>query len=267
MTPGHCSRAVRAAMFAALCVVLAATGHVLMSGTPLPGWALAGAFAGASALAWSLAGTERGLRAVTTVAVAVQAALHAGFSLVQSLTRPLPAGRSFAEQWAQYLTCGDTRMSPSEAARLVDDAGLGGMVHQPPPGTASLADAGAHAHHALHGMPDAMQGAPGIPGAAVPDAHAMAGMSTSASGMLAAHLLAAVVAGLWLAYGEQAAFRLLRTFTAWLWTPLRLLLAPSPVPHRPPPRARRRRDHSPLRQLFLIDVITSRGPPPGTAVI
>ncbi|RSS78953.1 hypothetical protein EF918_19135 [Streptomyces sp. WAC06614] len=248
-------------MFAALCVLLAATGHVLMSGTPVPGWAMASAFVGTSALAWSLAGTERGLLAVTTTAIAVQAALHAGFSLVQSLSQPLPSGRSFAEQWAQYLTCGDTQMSPSEASRLVNDAGLGNMVHQPPPGTTAVADAGTHAHHALHGMSDAMAGTP------MPDAHAMAGMSMSPSGMLTAHLLAAVIAGLWLAYGEQAAFQLLRTFAAWLWTPLRLILAPSRVPHQPPLRARRTRDRNPLRQLFLINVITSRGPPPGTAVI
>ncbi|MFF3861452.1 hypothetical protein [Streptomyces sp. NPDC002209] len=261
MTPGHCSRAVRAAMFAALCVLLAATGHVLMSGTPVPGWALAAALVGTCALAWALAGTERGLLAVTAVAIAVQAALHAGFSLVQSLGQPLASGRSFAQQWAQYLTCGDTEMSPSQAARLVDDAGLGGMAHQPPPGTTGVVDAGTHAHHAMHGMSDAAAGTP------VPDAHAMAGMLMSPSGMLAAHLLAAVIAGLWLAYGEQAAFQLLRTFAAWLWTPLRLLLTPSRVPHQPPLRARRERDGSPLRQLCLSDVITSRGPPAGTAVI
>lgn len=260
MTPGHCSRAVRAAMFAALCVLLAATAHVLMSGKSVPGWAMAAALVGTAALAWSLARAERGPLAVTTVAVAVQAALHAGFSLVQSLSQPLPSGRSFAQQWAQYLTCGDTDLSPSEAARVVSDAGLGGMVHQPPPG-AAVADAGVHAHHSMQGMADAAAGTP------VPDAHAMADMSMSPSGMLTAHLLAAVIAGLWLAYGERAAFQLLRSFAAWLWTPLRLLLAPSRVPHRPPPRARRERHGSPLRRLFLIDVITSRGPPPGTAVI
>lgn len=261
MTPGHCSRAVRAAMFAAVCVLLATVGHLLMSGTPLPGWAIGVALVGTAAFAWSLARTERGLLAVTTVVIATQAALHAGFSLAGSLGRPLPPGRSLAQQWAKYLTCGDTKPFPSKAARPVDDAGLGGMVHQPLPGTTPLADASAHAHHALHGMPDAAAAAP------VPDADAMAGMAMSPSGMLAAHLLAAVIAGIWLAYGEQAAFQLLRAFAAWLWTPLRLLLAPSRVPHRPPPRARRELDSSPLRQLFLIRFITSRGPPAGTAVI
>ncbi|MFJ3927375.1 hypothetical protein [Streptomyces sp. NPDC090022] len=262
MTPGHCSRAVRAAMFAALCVVLAATGHVLMSGTPVPGWAMAAALIGTAALAWSLAGTERGPLAVTAVAIAVQAVLHTCFSLAQSLVPPLPPGGSFAQQWAQYLTCGDRVLSPSEAARLVDDAGLGGQVHRPPPGTTAVADAGAHAHHSTYdGVPEAVAGVP------VPDAHAMADMAMSPSGMLAAHLLAAVIAALWLAYGERAAFRLLRSVAAWLWTPLRLLLAPARVPHRPPLRVRRERGGSPLRQLFLIHVLTSRGPPAGTAVV
>lgn len=264
MTPGRCSRALRAAMFAAVCVLLATVGHLLMSGNPVPGWAVGAALVSAAGFAWPLARTERGLLAVTTVAIATQAALHAGFSLVESLGRPPPPGRSFARQWARYLTCEDTNPSPPKAARPVDDANLGGMAHQPLPATTPLTDASAHAHHALHGMPDAAATA------TVPDADtmaAMAGMSMSPSGMLAAHLLAAVIAGIWLAYGEQAAFQLLRAFAAWLRTPLRLILTPSRVPHRPPPRARRERDSSPLRRLFLIHFITSRGPPAGTAVI
>ncbi|MFD7628705.1 hypothetical protein ACFV7Q_22170 [Streptomyces sp. NPDC059851] len=234
-----------------------------MSGTTVPWWAISGALVGTSALAWSLARTERGPLGVTTVAIAVQAALHAGFSLAQSFSRPLPPGRSFAQQWARYLTCGNTDLSPSEAVRLVNDAGLGGMVHEPPPGTTVIAGTGAHTHHALHGLSDAAASVP------VPDAHAMAGMPMPMSpvGMLAAHLLAAVLAGLWLAHGEQAAFKLLRTLAARLLPPLRLLLGSPWVPHRPPLRARRDRDRNPLRQLFLIHVITSRGPPAGTAVI
>ncbi|MET9872472.1 hypothetical protein ABZZ16_41395 [Streptomyces sp. NPDC006386] len=49
MTAGWCARAIRAAVFAAVCVVLAALGHVMMSGdhVPLPtlvaGWAATGA--------------------------------------------------------------------------------------------------------------------------------------------------------------------------------------------------------------------------------
>ncbi|MFB7468935.1 hypothetical protein ACFCZ1_36545 [Streptomyces sp. NPDC056224] len=260
MTPGHFSRTVRAATFAALCVLLAATGHVLMSGTPVPGWVIGLALVSTAAFAWSLAGTERGLLGVTTAAVAVQAALHAGFSLTQAVRR------SFAHQRTQYLPCGETGRSASEAACPVGDAGLGGTAHQAPGDMSALTDAGAHIHHAPHGVSDTLSGA--VAGAAVPDGHAMAGVALSSpSGMLAAHLLAAVLAGLWLACGEQAAFRLLRTFAARLWTPWLLLVVPSRLPRRAPRRARRRRERSSLRQLLLIHVITSRGPPAGTAVV
>ncbi|CAM5741293.1 hypothetical protein SALBM311S_01238 [Streptomyces alboniger] len=53
--------------------------------------------------------------------------------------------------------------------------------------------------------------------------------------MLAAHLLAALLCGLWLAYGEKAAFRILRAVAGWLAAPLRLLLA---LPLTPDPPAR-----------------------------
>lgn len=40
MTAGRCSRTLRAAVFAVVCVLLAALGHVLMSGSEVPAWAL-----------------------------------------------------------------------------------------------------------------------------------------------------------------------------------------------------------------------------------
>lgn len=256
-------------MFAAVCVLLAATGHILMSGTAVPWWAMAAAFASTVTTAWSLAGRERGLFAVTTVAVGVQAVLHAGFSLVQSVVHPaLPTGTSFARQWAEYLSCGDgaSVLSQRDALRLVTDAGLGGMVSQPPPGTdmTAMPDAGAHAHHALHAMADTASTATG---AAMPGAHDMAAMSPA--GMLAAHLLAAILAGLWLAYGERAAFRVLRALAGWLRAPLRLilLLGLPTTPHRPRVHVRRAQEHRRPRRLFLTHTITSRGPPTGTAVL
>ncbi|MEW2413049.1 hypothetical protein AB0953_04900 [Streptomyces sp. NPDC046866] len=281
MTPGRCSRAVRAALFAAVCVLLASLGHVTMSGVPVPWWAVATALPCLAAAAWFPADRERGLLAVTTATVAVQAALHAAFSLVQSLAHPaLPTGTSFARQWARYLTCGDTSaaaLSPREALRVVADAGLTGVVDQPPPGTpaaASVADPALHSHYGMHGM-HGMHGVHGMAdsaaGAVLPSGHAMPGMAGTAgmspAGMLAAHLLAAVLAGLWLAYGERAAFRLLRLLAAWFRAPLHLLFVPARIPHRPPVRGRRERRHSALRQLLLVHAITSRGPPAGTAVI
>src|SRR5690242_20396797 len=84
MTAGWCARAIRAAVFAALCVLLAALGHVLMSGTGVPAWALAAGWSLTGAVGWCLAGRERGLPLIVTVVVAGQAVLHEAFSHAQS---------------------------------------------------------------------------------------------------------------------------------------------------------------------------------------
>ncbi|MFJ2594196.1 hypothetical protein [Streptomyces erythrochromogenes] len=215
-------------MFAALCVLLAAIGHMLMSGAAVPWWALSAGFAAAAGAAWSLADRERGVLAVTGAAVAVQAVLHSAFSLAQSLAGPT--------------------------------------------GSAGTAEAGTetavHAHHSVHPMADA---------ATTPTAMHMAGGGHEASavpmefmspaGMLIAHLLAAVLCGLWLAHGERALFRVVRAVAARLRAPLRLLLRPVAPAHRPRPRVRRPRRTRAPRQLFLVHAITSRGPPTATAVL
>ncbi|MFD8983587.1 hypothetical protein [Streptomyces sp. NPDC059564] len=266
MTPGHCFRAVRAAMFAAVCVLLATVGHVLMSGMAVPWWAMSAAFVGTAAAAWSLAGHERGPLTVIAATVAVQAALHSGFSLAQSVLHPsLPSGTSFARQWAAYLMCGEgtaSTLSSHDALKVVNEAGLGSLVSQPPPGTV-IPDAGSHVHHAMQGMTGAVSEATGTLMPA--GGHDMAG--TSPAGMLAVHLLAALLCGLWLAYGEQGAFRVLRAVAGWLWTPLRLLFGLAPAPLPPRIRVRRVRRSRALPQLFLVHAITSRGPPTGTAVL
>ncbi|MGI5447096.1 hypothetical protein ACQEVM_15215 [Streptomyces sp. CA-243310] len=231
MTPGRCCRALRAAMFAATCVLLAALGHVLMSDRAVPWWAMAAGFAGVGASAWVLAGHERGLFSVTSAAVAVQGALHYGFSLAQAGT-----------------------------------AAGGGLTH--PPGAMSHGAVMVHAgHHMAGAVPSgaatAMNGAAGGPAPG-----GTAGMADiSSTGMLSAHLLAALLCGLWLAYGEQGAFRVLRAVVGRIRVPLGLLFHLPPPAHRP--RVRIRRDHRsrPLRGLLLVHAITSRGPPQGIAVI
>ncbi|RZB14167.1 hypothetical protein StrepF001_40010 [Streptomyces sp. F001] len=86
MTAGWCSRTVRAAVFAAVCVLLAALGHVLMSGSHVPWWALAGGAAVTAGGGWCLAGRERGLPLIVAVVATAQTALHSAFSLAQSAT-------------------------------------------------------------------------------------------------------------------------------------------------------------------------------------
>lgn len=74
----------RAGVFAAACVLLAACGHVLMAPAPVPPQTLLLVWAGATAGAWCAAGRERGPVAVGLLTVGTQALAHWAFSLGQS---------------------------------------------------------------------------------------------------------------------------------------------------------------------------------------
>ncbi|MDV9171923.1 hypothetical protein R6V09_17575 [Streptomyces sp. W16] len=205
MRPGRCSRAIRAAVFAAVCVVLASLGHVMMSGNHVPTWALSAGLAVTGAAGWCLAGRERGLPLILTVVLTAQTMLHAAFSLAQSAS--------------------------GESASANTDMTMGSMR----PGSMDMGTSSAG--------------------------------GTPSTGMLLAHLFAALLCGLWLAHGEKAAFRILRVVVGRLAAPLRLLLAlPAPVDR---PRLRGRRIHSDRapHSLLLVHSITSRGPPARTAVV
>lgn len=232
MTAGWGVRTVRAAMFAAVCVVLAALGHVLMSGRHVPGWALAAGLAATALVGWTLAGRERGLPLVVTLVVATQAALHSAFSLAQPMT-----GQSSAMDMGS-ADMGSMHMNAMDSIGSVNS--MGSMGSMSSMGSMDSMDMG-HMSVAATGP-------------------------SSSSGMLAAHLLAALLCGLWLAYGERAAFRVLRAVATRLAAPLRLLLALPAPPHRPRLRPRRPRSERAPRLLLLGHAITSRGPPPGTAV-
>ncbi|MEV6833365.1 hypothetical protein AB0N17_02350 [Streptomyces sp. NPDC051133] len=232
MTAGWCARAIRAAVFAAMCVLLAALGHVLMSGSDVPAWALAAGGAVTGAVGWCLAGRERGLPLIVSVVVAAQTVLHEAFSYAQSTSGPSGGSAS-------------TGMSGMGATDSSMDMGSMRM--------GSMAIGAMHRGHTGMSPMDHM-------------GHSMDGGSSS-SGMLAAHLLAAVLCGLWLAYGERAAFRILRAAAGWLAAPLRLLLALPVPPDRPRVHLRRRRSDRAPRLLLLVHAITSRGPPAGTAVV
>lgn len=73
-------RAVRAALFAALCVTLSSTSHVLLARSPLPLTAVAGAFAGVFALAYLLGGRERGFWSIAALMVPLELALDTLFT-------------------------------------------------------------------------------------------------------------------------------------------------------------------------------------------
>ncbi|MFF4115842.1 hypothetical protein [Streptomyces sp. NPDC001714] len=219
MTAGWCARTIRSAVFAAVCVLLAALGHVLMSGTRVPAWALAAALALTAALGWALSGRERGLPLVVSAAVAAQTALHSGFSAAQVwTTHTAPMGSMHMDMAGDMgaMNMGSMHMGPAHTDP-VEYLGFGTG------GTAS-------------------------------------------TGMFAAHLLAALLCGLWLGHGERAAFRIVRAVAGRLVAPLRLLLALPATPERPRPRLRRRRSDRAPRLLLLVHAITSRGPPVRTAV-
>ncbi|MDO0939096.1 hypothetical protein QQY66_48105 [Streptomyces sp. DG2A-72] len=244
MTAGWCSRTVRAAVFAAVSVLLASLGHVMMSGTTVPWWAMAAGAAATGGTAWLLTGGERGPVLVGSFAVAAQAVLHSSFSLAQAVVHPEPSGnRSLVQQWLGYLLCG----SPSGP----------GAEHDAMATSMASMDHGVGAMHSMGSMGHNM-------GAPTSLDSGMASMSST--GMLAAHLLAALMCGMWLAHGERAAFRILRALAGWLVAPLRLLLRLPAPPHRPRVRARRAGSERALRQLLLTHAITSRGPPAGVAV-
>ncbi|MFD9397063.1 hypothetical protein ACFWBB_41920 [Streptomyces sp. NPDC060000] len=234
MTAGWGGRTIRTAVFAAVCVLLAALGHVLMSGYAAPWWTMSAGFAAASGVGWTLAGRERGLPLVVSVVVVAQGALHSAFSW----------GRPAAPGTGTRSVAQDMSGMPGGAMPM-DAMDMGSM----PMGSTQSMGMGHAAHaeyfgHMVHGTG-----------------------GTSSLGMLAAHTLAALLTGLWLAYGERAAFRLLRAVAGWLAAPLRLPLVGLPLaPRRPSLRPTRERAER-IPRLTLTDTIISRGPPAGTAVI
>ncbi|WP_203872301.1 MFS transporter [Planomonospora parontospora] len=85
-------RLTRAAVFSAVCVTLAALGHVAAGGSGPEPWALAAGAAAVVALSVSLAGRERSAGTVTAVLTGAQAVLHELFALGGGPAAPSLAG-------------------------------------------------------------------------------------------------------------------------------------------------------------------------------
>ncbi|WP_030680750.1 hypothetical protein [Streptomyces rimosus] len=267
MIAGRLLRGLRAGVFAAVCVLLAALGHALMSDAPVPVWVVLGAVAVTACGAWCLAARERGPLFVTALTLTAQAALHTAFSFGQSVAAGMTATgtaagtggeqASLAQRWAASLVCGmaGRPMPQHDAERMLYDVGLGRRY-----GEAMAATHGMAGMHGAHDMAGAqhMHDMPGIPG--------MGAMGGSMTGMLAAHVLVALLSAWWLCGGERAAFRVVRAVSVRLFVPLLLVLRTVlPEPPRPA-RPVRREPRRPLRRLLLVHVIWLRGPPRETAV-
>lgn len=179
-------RVLRAVVFAAVCVLLAAAGHVPASCDSVPLWTLGVGFLGAVAVAVPLAGRARSLPGIAALLAVGQVALHAVFALGQhgaAVTASAgPAGDASLARQAARLMCGTTAaaLSPAEARRILSDAHVA-----PHPGPA--------AHHPV----DALSALAGSPASLLPSLP-----------MLLGHVLAALAAGWLLRRGDLALARL-----------------------------------------------------------
>lgn len=213
-------RLLRAAVFTAACVALAAAGHMAGSCAAVPLWTLGAGCVGVLAVAVPLAGRERSLPGIALALAFGQVALHIVFGLGQrSLAAQLPGhgaqGLSDNEAivLARQMTCGlgSGRLDGAEAREILAAAGIG-----PTGGHA----AGGHAGHgmAMGGM-SAQDMAAGGTGSSPYDPSALLRHLDPLHGllpslpMLLGHLLAAVAAGWLLRRGEAALWRLVRLST------------------------------------------------------
>ncbi|WP_256177142.1 hypothetical protein [Kitasatospora aureofaciens] len=283
-------RSLRAVVFAALCVALAAAAHVGMGGAGVSPPVLAGAFGAVLALTWLLAGRRRGLGVISAWMVAAQSALHLLLERAGALTPGNGGlGRLAGTDWTALLLCNPDRvptgLSPADLARMAGldpdvppAAGLravAGMHHDTGagavPGVAS-GDSSAMDMAGTAGMPG-MSGMSSASGGSGASGHAMAASHDMAAhgmspGMIAAHVLAALACALLLWRGDAALVRLFELLGALgsvvagaLLLPLLALFA-RPFGYRPPtpPRPAVRRTRLP-RQVLLTHAVVRRGPP------
>ncbi|MGW3243211.1 hypothetical protein [Streptomyces sp. NPDC001070] len=164
-------RLLRAAVFTAVCVVLSAGAHMLVSGHGVPGWTLVVGWLTVFAVAAPLAGRERSMPAIAAGLAAGQLALHVLFNAGGVCGR----GGGLAEI-AGRLLCDE------QATRLSAHAhGMAGVGH--------------------------MGGMAGMAG--MPPTAAESTLLSYSLPMLLGHALAAVTAGWLLRRGEAALWRLL----------------------------------------------------------
>ncbi|WP_406373147.1 hypothetical protein OG788_23070 [Streptomyces sp. NBC_00647] len=191
-------RTLRAAVFAAVCVVLAAAGHGIASCTTVPAWTLGAGFLAVFAVAAALAGRERTLPGIVAVLAFGQTVLHTlfGLGLHASTTATgsmgsMASGMSMSDASlvarAARLVCGTTAaaISPVQAQKILADARI----------DTGMTDMASSMHHAA----DAVPAAAGTPMSVLPSLP-----------MLLGHVLAAVAAGWVLRRGDLALLRLMR---------------------------------------------------------
>ncbi|MEV0923794.1 hypothetical protein AB0I99_01435 [Streptomyces spongiicola] len=256
-------RLLRAAVFAAVCVVLSALGHVLAACAPVPWWTLLAGFLTVTAVVAPLAGRSRSLPAVVAALAGGQLALHSLFGLGQRPARVAPGTDDAVVRLAAKLTCGTAgdALGPAEAHRIVAGAGID-------PATVVQAARAGHTGHTAHI-------------AAVPNGVLESGGLLPSLPMVLGHLLAALVTGWLLRRGDLALLRLaefsaqgaqgagevvaegalVRALRAAVVLVRELLAGPPAAPGAAPGRAGADDGHSTPPVAALQHTVVRRGPP------
>lgn len=258
-------RILRAAVFAAVCVVLAAAGHTLASCATVPLWTLGAGFLGALALVAPLAGRERSLPGIVALLALGQTVLHTLFGLGQHGTATMSSGAmsmgsmpgmsdATLVERAARLVCGTgaAAITPVHAYRILSQAHLL---------TGSGTDMSAM-HHAADATGSSASLLPSLP-------------------MLLGHVLAAVAVGWLLRRGDLAVLRLMelsahgvaegalvRSLRAALAL-VRALCAGLPAAPEAGPRQRRTAGDEPPapHATALQHSVIRRGPPAAAALV
>ncbi|WP_405830896.1 hypothetical protein [Streptomyces sp. NBC_01176] len=198
-------RILRAAVFAAVCVVLAAAGHGIASCATVPLWTLGAGFLAVFAVAAPLAGRERTLPGIAAVLAVGQTVLHTLFGLGVSGSMAMgsgsmPTADASLVQRAARIVCGTTAaaISPAQAQKILADAGLDPDMTQSMP-MSPMSSMSSMSSTSMHHPADAMSSAAGSSMGLLPSLP-----------MLLGHLLAAVAAGWVLRHGDMALLRLMR---------------------------------------------------------
>jgi len=97
-------RSLRAAVFAVLCVLLAAGGHLLSTGQAPPLWADGAGFLAVFAAGCPLGGRERSLSGIGGAMLVAQAGLHLGFAAARPRTAMNMHGMHMTHPSAHALT-------------------------------------------------------------------------------------------------------------------------------------------------------------------
>ncbi|AYG81659.1 hypothetical protein DWB77_03823 [Streptomyces hundungensis] len=201
-------RLLRAAVFAAVCVVLSAMGHVMAACASVPWWTLLAGFLGVFAVVTPLAGRERSLASIAGALAAGQLGLHTLFGIGQH-TAAASGGGSAGDlpliHFAAKLICGSgaATLTAADAQRIVTDAGID-PARITGAGHASMAGMGHMGHMSSMGPI-----LPGTSGSGMESASLAASLLPTLP-MLLCHLLAALATGWLLRRGEIALFGAVR---------------------------------------------------------